>query len=107
MNPIVRNLLLGAGALVAAVLIFRRSDERKAEDAALGFTEIPGPVDELGAAANRLSGGTLARFGSFLGEFVTRFTDTRTVDDLTGGPVAGTRPTQTAQVPADFVGPPI
>lgn len=97
MNPILRNVLIGAGAVFAVVFIFSRNEKQKAEDAALGFTEDTGLIGTLGAATNRASGGTLARFGSFLGEFVTRFTDTRTLDDLTGGPTQ----------PADFVGPPI
>lgn len=99
MNPLLRTFLIGAGILVAGVFIFRRSDAQKQEDAALGFTDIPGPIDELGAAANRVSGGTLARFGSFLGEFVTRFTDTRTVEDLTRDSKINDTPTQ----PVDFV----
>ena len=104
MNSILRNLLIGAGALIAAVVIFRRSDEQKAEDVLLGFTEETGVVGTLGAAANRASGGALADFGSAIGTFFSgKFFDRRTVDDLTGGPV-GDRPTTQ---PVDFVGPPI
>lgn len=68
MNPILRNLLLGAGGIIVAVLIFRRTDEQKRIDAELGFAGIPGPIDELGAFVNRVSGGLFARFGGFLGQ---------------------------------------
>lgn len=67
MNKNLQFILLGLGVVVGAVLFFGRSDEQKRADAELGFTDIPGPIDELGAFTNRLSGGLLARFGSFLG----------------------------------------
>lgn len=62
--------------------------------------EGAGIIGTAGNIANKASGGTLARFGSFLGEFVTRFTDTRTLDELTAGPTTLLGP------PAEFVGPP-
>lgn len=67
MNPVLRNLLIGAGLIVGVVILFRRTDEQREADAALGFTDIPGPIDELGAVTNRISGGLLARLGSFIG----------------------------------------
>ena len=89
MNPILRNILIGAGAVVAVVFIFRRSDAQKTADAALGFTEDTGVIGTLGAATNRASGGLLADAGSAIGLFFSNIFDTDT------------------KLPADFVGPPI
>ena len=95
MDPILRNILIGASALLAAVVIFSRSEEQKRADSLLGFTEETGIIGQLGAATNRVSGGFLANVGSAIGEFFSgSFFDRRTLDDLTG----------TGEV--NFVGPP-
>lgn len=96
MNPIIRNVLLGISAVVVAVLIFRRTDEQKRADAELGFTGIPGPIDELGAFVNRVSGGLLAQFGGFLGQSAA--TVRETILDVNEGLVRpGDRPGNTTQ----------
>ena len=88
MNPLFRNLAIGAGILIAARFLLARSAEQKAEDAALGFTEETGVIGALGAQTNRASGGLLANFGSAIGEFFSGpLFDRRTLDELTGTPV--------------------
>lgn len=82
MNPLTRNIAIGAGIAVVAVLVFRRSEAQKQADAELGFTEETGVVGTLGAAANRASGGLLARFGSFLSDKLDPV-NRKTLDELT------------------------
>lgn len=45
--------------------------------------EGSGVVGSLGNVTDKLSGGILSRFGSFLGETISGVTDTRTLDELT------------------------
>lgn len=83
MNPILRNLLIGVGAVVAGVIIFSRTSEQKAADELLGFTPETGPIGTLGSGANRILFGLPARLGSAIGEFLSGpIFDRRTVEEL-------------------------
>lgn len=85
MNATVRNLLVGGGILVAVVFLVNRRDSGGADPDA-GFTEnIPGPIDELGAATNRVLGGLPSRFGRFLGDLIDPV-NRMSLDELTRTP---------------------
>ena len=120
MNPFLRNIAIGFGIVLAAVIIFGRNEKQKKQDKLLGFTEELGPIATLGAATNRVSGGLLANFGSAIGTFFSSsIFDKRTIDDLTqtsrpadfAGPAEGefdfVGPTIGTSRPVDFIGSPI
>lgn len=96
MNATIRSLAIGAGIAVTAFFFFRRSEEQKKADAALGFTEETGLVGSLGATANRASGGLFSTIGRFIGDKLDPI-NRKTLDELTPAPttkgiVKGTKP---------------
>ena len=101
MNGKTLGIVLGSLFVLGGFLFLSRNAAQKAVDVEAGFTDIPGPIDEIASVTNRLSGGLLARFGSFLGESISGFTDDRTVDELTG-----TDAELSDEKLAGFVGPP-
>ena len=101
MNPILRNILIGAGAIFAVGFLINRA-RKSVGPASIGSglvtgsaSVVGGTVEGLGEVADTVTGGALGRAGSAIGEFFSgSFFDRRTVDDLTTGPVP------------EFVGPP-
>lgn len=95
MNPILRNLALGAG--IAGVLWFlfvntnRRTPDQIAEDRRLGF-EDAGVIGDLGASVNRASGGFFANIGRAVGDFLDPV-NRKTLDELTA-PTVNDNPNQ-------------
>jgi hypothetical protein len=80
----INNVLMAGAAvvfsfIVVGALLKRQFDDFNKDTPFEGF----GAVGSLGNVTDKVSGGALSRFGSWLGETVTGFTDTRTLDELT------------------------
>ena len=102
MNPILRNLLIGAGVVLAIGFFARRQVSAAAEAVANVNVGTPfegaGIIGTAGNIANQASGGLLADAGSAIGLFFSDIFDRRTLEDfdteLLGPPSS------------EFVGPP-